>query len=547
MIQDDLRELVEEALEALRDEGLLPRDQPVDIELLRPDRPEHGDFSTNAALELAGRMKMPPRAAADSIVARLSSSDLVAKVEVAGLGFINFHLAHRWLYDTILEIATTKEQYGQSKIGQGIKVQVEFGSPNPTGPITVGNARNIAYGDALAGLLAWAGFSVERENYVNNSGGQMDRFARSLEARYLQALGREAEVPEDGYQGDYMIALGGELAETEGMGLIDKIDEIREWGEKKVLDWHRKTLERFGVVHDTWVHQRDLEDKGNVAAATERLRGLGCLYEHEGATWFRATDFGHHQDQVIVRSAEKGSRPTYLAADAAYLIDKIDRGFDHLIYFLGADHHGIAQALMAVAKAFDVFEKVEVITYQWVNFVGGQMSKRSGEFITLDEMIDDVGVDGARFTFVSRSPDSAFDFDFDLVRSQSQENPVFYVQYAHTRPCALLRYARERGINMKPVDQVQLTELVQESELDLIRRLAEFPEVVEVSARLRAPYRLTYYARSVAEAFHYFYRHSRVISEDEELTQARLWLSDCTRQVLANTLAILGVSAPERM
>lgn len=546
MIQDQLRGLLEKALESLKQEGILPGEVAVAVEIARSDRREHGDFSSNLALELARHMKMPPRAAAEAIIGRLPHADSVAKVEPAGPGFINFYLARGWLYETVAEIAGTKDNYGKSNAGGGQRVQVEFGSANPTGPVHVGTARNIAYGDALASLLTAAGYSVERENYLNDTGGQVERFARSLEARYLQALGRKAELPEDGYAGDYLVDLGKELAQTEGMGLIDKRDEIKAWGLQRMIESQRKTLERFGVTYDNWFLESSLHESGKVDAAIERLRQAGHVYEDEGAVWFRATDFGAGQDQVIIRSDEKGGHPTYFAADTAYLINKLGRGFDHIIYFWGADHHGYASQMMAVARALGVDTRVEIIIYQLVNF-GERMSKRTGEFISLDELLDEVGDDAARFTFVSRSPDSSFDFDFDLLKSQSQENPVYYVQYAHTRPCALLRYARERGIQLKPLEQVELTKLAHESELDLMRRLAEFPEVVQASASLRAPYRLTYYARSVAEAFHYFYRHCRVITDDPELSQARLWLSEATRQVLANILAILGVSAPERM
>lgn len=547
MIQDHLRGLLEDALDMLKDDGSLPSNASPSITIERPARPEHGDFYTNLALELAGSMKMPPRAAADVIQSRLPSSDHVAKVEVAGPGFINFYLSRSWLYDTIVEIATRKKDYGRSKLGEGVRIQVEFGSANPTGPLHIGNARNIAYGDALASLLETTGFSVERENYLNDTGGQVERFARSLEARYLQALGRKAELPQDGYAGDYLVEMGKELASAEGMGLIDKPDEIRAWGLAKMIELQRLSLERFGVRHDNWVSQSSLEESGKVSAAIDRLREAGHIYEADGAVWFRASSFGPKEDRVMIRSDDKGGRPTYRAADTAYLLDKLDRGFDRLIYFWGADHHATATDLMAMARALGVEDHVEIILYQFVNPTGSTMSKRSGDYVTLDELIDEVGVDAARFTLLSHSPDSIINFDFDLVKAQSQENPVYYVQYAHARISSILRYGQEQGIELLPIDQVELAELATESERELMRTLAEFPETVEVSAKLRAPYRLTYYARTVAEDFHAFYRDCRVISEDTQLTQARLWLGEATRQVLANTLRILGVSAPERM
>lgn len=547
MVRERLRALLQKAVGQLTEEGLLPHDGTREIELTRPQRREHGDFSTNLALELAKDLKMPPRAAAEAIVARTPSNEtLVSKMEVAGAGFINFHLTQSWLYESLVDIATQGVSFGRSEAGDGMRIQVEFGSANPTGPLHVGTGRNIVYGDILASLLQWAGFQVHRENYLNDAGRQVERFTRSLEARYLQALSRKADVPEDGYHGEYLIELGRELASQEGMGFIDKIEQIKTWGLERMFHSQRKTLDRLGVTYDEWFFESSLHAAGKVQAVIERLRAEGYVYEGEGAHWFRATEFGANQDAVIVRSEERSGLPTYLAADAAYLLNKIERGFDRVIYFWGADHHGYATQMMAAARALGVDNRVEIILYQLVNF-GERMGKRSGEFVELDELIDEVGVDAARFTFVSRSPDASFEFDFDLVKSQSQENPVYYVQYAHTRPCALLRYARDKGIQLKPIGEVELTELVHEAERDLMRLLAEFPEVVEVSAKLRAPYRLTYYAREVAEAFHSFYRHCRVITEDAGLTQARLWLSDATRQVLANVLAILGVSAPERM
>lgn len=548
MITERLRSLLEEAIRVLRSSGVIPGEAEVAIDLERPARPEHGDFSSNVALALARRAEIEPRELAEKLVGALPPLDVVSKVEVAGPGFINFHLSHSWLYETIVDIATQREAYGRSEVGKGIRVQVEYGSANPTGPLHVGNARNIAYGDALAGLLARAGYSVERENYLNDAGGQVERFARSLEARYLQALGREAELPEGGYEGDYLIEMGRELADTEGMGLIGKLDAIRDWGLQKMTESQRKTLERFGVAHDHWVSQRWLLEAGKIEAAIERLREAGHIYEEEGAVWFRATDFGHTQDRVVIRSQERGGEPTYLAADTAYLLDKLGRSFDRVIYFWGADHHGTAENLMAVARALGVESRVEILIYQFVNFTGGRvLSKRAGELVTLDELIDEVGVDAARFTFLLRSPDSSMDFDFDFVKSQSLENPVYYVQYAHARVCSLLRFARDRSLELRPVEEVVLSELVHETERELIRRLAEFPEMIEVAAKLRAPYRLTNYARSVAEQWHIFYENRRVVGDDPQVTQARLWLAEATRQVLANTLLTLGVSAPERM
>ena len=548
MIRERLTSLLREAVAELTTNGGLPSSlPPPEIELERPPRPEHGDFSTNLAMKLAQSAGKSPREIAEGLVKSLPSVPEVSEVKIAGAGFINFYLSHNWLFETIREIGRDGESYGRSSMGEGTRIQVEYGSPNPTGPIHVGNARNIVYGDALASLLSHAGFEVERENYVNDSGRQTQQFAISLEARYRQALGQDVAIPEDGYQGEYLIELGRILAEKEGMGLIGKLDEIASWGIEQMIEQQRQTLTRLGVSYHTWMTQDSLEQSGQVELALGKLRQKEALYDHEGATWFRATDYGHSQDQVLVRSAERGGLPTYLAADAAYLLHKIERGFDRVIYFWGADHHNTAGALMALARAFEVEDRVEVIIYQFVTFRGGRLSKRSGEFITLDEMLDEVGADGTRFTFLTRNPDSSMVFDFDLVKSESQENPVYYVQYAHARIASLLRHASSKGISLGPIETAPLIELTHDSEHSLIRKLAEFPETIETSAKLRAPYRLTTYAREVAELFHAFYRDCQVIGDEAELTQARMWLSSATRKVLANTLAILGVSAPERM
>lgn len=551
MIQQELIGLLEEALASLRAEKILPEDAEVVPEIERPARREHGDFSTNVALELSGRVTIPPRQLAERVLERLPDSERIARTEIAGPGFINFFLSHGWLYETLEAIAKEKEEFGRSNTGEGIGLQVEFGSANPTGPIHVGNARGIIIGDALAGLLSHSGHAVERENYINDAGGQIDRFARSLEARYYQALGRNVEMPEEGYEGEYLVELGQQLAASEGMGLVGKLAEIRVWGLERMIESQKQTLERFGVVYDQWTSETSLHDSGKIEKAIERLRRASHIYEADGAVWFRATEFGHSQDRVMVRSAEKGGLPTYLAADTAYLLDKLDRGFEHLIYVWGPDHHGTAENLLAVARALEIDHRVEILIYQSVNFLEGgkpaRMSKRTGDIITLDELLDEVGVDAARYTFLTRSHDAAMDFDFEQVKRQSLDNPVYYVQYVHTRCCGIHRYAGEQGINLAPIEEVELTELSHESERELIRKLSEFPEAVEVAGRLRAPYRLTNYVYSVAEQFNQFYRDCQVIGPEPNVTQARLWLVEATRQVIANTLDVLGVGAPERM
>ncbi|MGH2718556.1 MAG: arginine--tRNA ligase [Actinomycetota bacterium] len=548
MIQDDLRRLLAAAIEELRRTGSIPDDVSATVELTRPARPEHGDFSTNLALTLAPKLRRPPRQVADLVIGALPEVDWLSKVEVAGPGFINLFLTHAWLQDTVRAIATKRERFGRLTLGEDVCVQVEFVSANPTGPLHVGAGRNAAYGDALASLLRVAGYEVSREYYINDTGRQIELFAQSLEARYLQALGREAAMPEDGYHGAYLVDLGRELAESRGAHLVGRSADIGEWGLDRVLGMIRSTLDRFGVRFDNWFSEATLHDAGKVKEGIERLTAAGYTYEKDGAVWFRSTDFGENRDRVLIRS--NGS-PTYLAADVAYLTDKVERGFDLAMYVWGADHQDQVASLQAAGQALGLPVTVEVLLYQLVSlFSGGQeirMSKRTGEMITLDELIDDVGADAARFTFLLRSLDSDFAFDLDLVRAKSQENPVYYVQYAHARISSILRKADAEGIALCPVEEAPLAVLLHDTETGLARLLADYPEAITVAAKLRAPYRLTGYAHDVAAAFHAFYRDCRVIGEDPETTQARLWLSWAARQVLANTLAILGVSAPEQM
>ncbi|HLF70134.1 MAG TPA: arginine--tRNA ligase, partial [Actinomycetota bacterium] len=405
------------------------------------------------------------------------------------------------------------------------------------------------YGDALANLLAAIGYRVSREFLVNDYGKQVMGFARSLEARYRQALGHDAEVPADGYRGDYLIEMGKELAASEGMGLIGRLPEIRHWGITHVLASHRATLEKFGVTFDNWFSETYLHTTGKVDAAIARLTELGYTYESEGAIWFKASESGASRDQVLIRSGDP--TPTYLAADVAYMLDKLERGFERILYVWGADHHGNSETLMAAARVLGIEDRVEIIIYQLVNFLSKgepvRMSKRTGDLVTMDELIDEVGVDAARYTLLTRSTDSTIDFDLETVKAESQDNPVYYVQYQYARISSILRYAVERSIALRPAKEVDLGRLTHPSETTLIQKLSEYPELIESSAKLRAPFRITNYMQSLGAAFSAFYRDCRAITDDTELTQARLALASAARQVLSNAFAVLGVSAPERM
>ncbi|HEU4867139.1 MAG TPA: arginine--tRNA ligase [Actinomycetota bacterium] len=547
MITDHLAGLLEAGLDKMRADGTLDAVSPA-VELTRPARPEHGEFATNLPLTLAKSARMAPRSLAEQLVEALPRSDLVERAEVAGPGFINFHLAKGWLGSTVRDIAERAEDFGRGA-AKPERILIEFVSANPTGPLHVGSGRNAAYGDALARLLDAAGYPVGTEYYINDAGKQMERFSLSLHARYLQALGREAEVPKDGYQGEYLAELGRELAAEFGDSLAEDPGRLGRIGTERMVDSHRRTLEKFRVKFDNWVYESSLHEAGKVKAGIAKLTERGHTFEQDGAVWFRSSELGASRDQVLIRS--EGDATTYLAADVAYLIDKIERGFDRVMYVWGADHHGQVAGLQAVGKALGLTQPVEIMLQQLVNFISGgeavKMAKRTGNIVTIDELITEVGVDAARFTLVSRSIDATIDFDLDLVKSESQENPVYYVQYQHARTCSILRNAAAKGTDKGPIEEADFSLLTHEGEALLIRKLSEFPDLIEESARLRAPHRLTHYAQALASQFSAFYRDCRVISEDVELSKARLWLVDATRQVLANTVQLLGVDAPESM
>jgi arginyl-tRNA synthetase len=553
MIERELSVLILQAVEASGPELGLDS-APGDVELVRPRQKEHGDYATNVALALGASLGRNPREVAEVLVSHLPPSDLIAKAEVAGPGFINVFVAHGWLYRVLEEVERLGSSFGRSDEGAGQRVQVEYVSANPTGPLHVGSAKGAVVGDSLARLMEASGHSVEREYYVNDAGTQIDLFAASLEARYLQHFGHEAEVPEEGYAGAYLVDLVAEIAADVADSLLERPTEerqarLRDEAIRRCLDGIRATLERLGADIDTWFHQSSLQESGRIAETVDLLREGDLAYEADGAIWFRSERFGDEKDRVLIRS---NGEPTYFAADCAYLQNKFDRGFDRLIYVWGADHHGTVKRLRGAAEALGHDpDRVEFILYQLVNLYRGsepvRMSKRTGDIITLDEVLDEVGPDAARYTLLSRSVDTTLDFDIELVKRQTLDNPVYYVQYAHARIASVLNFARERGIDLRPFERTRPEELTHETELDLLRKIADFPEQVRTAARNRAPYRLTRYGEEVAAGFHRFYTECRVVTEDLELTQARLHLSSATKQVIGNVLELLGVSAPESM
>ena len=551
MIEDELRGWFRSGLEAAAPELGLDGELP-EPEVMEPRQKEHGDFATNVALEVASRIAASPRTVAETIVAALPPAAFVRKVEVAGPGFINVFLTEVWLHDVLRRIAAEGAAYGTAPRIER-RVQVEFVSANPTGPLHVGHARNAVLGDAIARLLDAAGWTVEREYYYNDAGGQMDRFGASVDASYLSHLGRPTEIPEDGYHGAYVDELGRELAAAEpGWAALpdeERLATVRGAAAERVLGWIDATLARFNVRFDSYVSEEALAREGEIAQAIDQLRASGHAYEAEGAVWFRSTAFGDDKDRVLVRS---DGRHTYFGADCAYLIDKFARGFDHLIYVWGADHHGDIARVRGAAQALG-FEPgaVEIVIYQWVSFLrGGEpvpMSKRAGMFVSLDELIDEVGADAARFHLLLFGNDHTMRFDIEDVQRRSMDNPVYYVQYGHARIASILRTASEAGVTLQPIGTVDLSILVEPAETELLKALAEVPAVIAKAATLRAPHRVAHASQDLAARFHRFYTECRVVSDDAARTQARLWLCRASGTVLANLLGILGVSAPERM
>lgn len=536
-----------------------PPSVPVIVE--RSRRPEYGDYSTSVCLRLAREARMAPVDLAHRVVERLPEAPFVGRVEVAHPGYINFWLDEEWLASQVDVILEAGESFGNLSIGRGQRVQVEFVSANPTGPITVGSARNAVLGDTLASVLAAAGYRVEREYYVNDAGNQVRKFGESVFVRYAQALGEDVPFPEDGYHGRYVVELGERLAAEVGRRYLEMerpqaVRAVADWAVARMLERIRQDLADLGVQFDVWRHERDLHREGLLDQALAILRERGYIVEYDEAVWFHHPDL--EKDAVLIRSPqvapEPSERPTYLASDVAYLLDKlVRRGFDRAIYIWGADHHGDVPRVRAAAKALGLDpDRAVFILYQLVTLWRGgeevRMSKRTGEFVTLRDLLDEVGPDPIRFMLASRTADSPIDFDLDLAVEQSERNPVYYVQYAHARIASMLRYAQEQGWRIdEPAD---LSLLRHPSELALIRKMLELPEVVEQAATKLSPHFLPYYAQELATAFHAFYRDCRVVSSDPaeaDLTRARLRLVRAAKVVLARALALLGVRAPERM
>jgi arginyl-tRNA synthetase len=587
-MKSHLHGLLATAIDTLQRESLLPEQEiQIDIEHTR-DR-QHGDFASNVALGLAKAARRKPRELAELISSRLPVSDKIAKVEIAGPGFINFFMAPTAFHAVVIEILDAAESYGRNQFGKGIAVQVEFVSANPNGPLHVGHGRGAAIGSTVANLLAAVGFKVQREYYVNDAGRQMDILTVSIWLRYLALCGEQISFPANGYKGDYVSAIAHELQNDHGKTLCHSTQEItaglpvdalpdgsgdkdayidaliaraRELlgeiayrtmfnlGLNSILADIRNDLEEFGVHYDNWFSERSLTDSGAADRAIARLKDSGDLYQNAGAWWFRSTAYGDEKDRVVVR--ENGQQ-TYFAADIAYHLEKIERGFAHIINVWGADHHGYVPRVKAALTALgEDAAKLHVVLVQFAILYRGaeraQMSTRSGEFVTLRELREEVGNDAARFFYVMRKSDQHLDFDLELAKSRSNENPVFYVQYAHARICSVLHQGEERGY---PWDvqrgRAQLSLLIEEHEQRLLAALSRYPEIIEQAALAYEPHQLAYYLRELATDFHTYYNAHAFLVENDDLRDARISLLMATRQVLRNGLVLLGVSAPDTM
>jgi len=496
---------------------------------------------------------MAPRKAAE-ILAQNFSLPWVEKVEIAGPGFINFYLNPGWVYQALPRIVAQGGDYGRVNLGEAKKVQVEFVSANPTGLLHMGNARGAALGDSIAAILDFAGYDVTREFYINDAGNQIENFGLSLEARYLQLLGQDVPVPEDGYHGEDILASAIAFKEKHGDNYAGAPPEERRpalvaFALEEKLKAIKKSLADFGVHYDVWFSEQSLYDDGSIDKTLDFLKERGYIYESEGAQWFKATNFGVEKDEVVVRS---NGIPTYFASDIAYHRNKYQRGFEWVIDIWGADHHGHVPRMKAAVKALG-FEpaSLEVVIMQLVRlYKGGEivrMSKRSGQFVTLEELVAEVGRDAARYFFVMRGSDSHLDFDLDLAKAETNENPVYYIQYAHARICSILRQYAEQGGHMPDPSQANFNLLKEEYELALARKLADFPEEVASAASGLAPQRIARYLHELAGLLHSFYNSHRVITSDQALSEARLILVEATKITLKNALGLLGLTAPERM
>ncbi len=566
MIRDEIADLIYKATRKAQRKGSLPRTEIPAVVVERPRRPEHGDYATshplkmiadiNRALKEAEKPTLSPVEVGQRIVYRLEDAPFIGQVDVAPPGFINLTLDEGWLAQQVEAILEADEAFGDVDLGQGRRVQVEYGSANPTGPLHVGFGRNLVLGDTLANVLAAAGYDVQREYYINDAGSQMDKLGESLYVRYCELLGRDAgEIPEGGYQGQYLVDWAQRVIDEEGdryLGLSrdEAVAQMRDRAQQLAMEGIREDCARMHIHYDNWFSEQSLYDEGLFERIMSLLRQGDHLYVADGAVWFNATALGGDKDEVIIRS---NGQPGYFASDPAYHYNKfVQRGFDWVIDVWGADHQGHVPRMKAMMKALNLDpDRLTLYIYQMVTLLESgeqvRLSKRAGTQVDLRELLDDIGSDAARFFLLSRAADSQMDLDLTLARQQSDENPVYYVQYGHARIASILRYAEEQS---STDDGADISLLTHPSELALIRKMLELPEVVALAAESLAPHHLTYYAQDLAAAFHVFYRDCRVVSSDPadtDLSRARLRLAKAARLVLARTLRLMGVDAPDRM
>lgn len=552
-IKELLTQGIAEALEKAIQNGTIPAGEYPPINLEVPPQKEFGDFASNIAMQSARVAHKAPKLIAQAIVEQMEYPWL-ERAEIAGAGFINFFLKHDVIYDTLKKILAAGAAYGTAPCRDDDTIQVEYVSANPTGPLHVGHGRGAAYGSALVNLLRAAGYHVQAEYYINDAGNQMNNLALSVNARYLELLGQPAEIPENGYHGHDIIETAQAIIDQDGdrylhMSEEERLEIFKDRAYAEKMKALKRDLANFNVFYDNWFSERTLHPEA-VQAACRVLQEREKIYEKDGALWLKSTDYGDDKDRVVIRD---NGVPTYLAADIAYHKNKYDRGFKSMINIWGADHHGYVARVKAamLALGYDA-SQLEILLLQMVSlFRDGKpvkMSKRTGQAITLNELIEEVGADAARYFFIMRSLDTQLDFDLDLAKSHSNENPVYYIQYAHARIYSIYRQAKDDGIDWNMDWSVIKWDTLQtDHELELIKKMAAFPEEIQRAARERAPHRIAHYAYELAGLFHTFYNHCRIIQDDKELEKARLALVTAVRITIANSLAILGVSAPEKM
>lgn len=555
MIRNKILKILENALNESVRKGQLPEFSLPYIEVEVTVNPEHGDYAANAAMILASMVKQNPRKIAAVIQENISDSEnIIEKTQIAGPGFINFFIKDSVWHNCLKNIEEQKEKYGSSLLGRDMKVQVEFVSANPTGPLHIGHARGAVVGDVIANLLMTAGYRVHREYYINDAGNQMNNLGKSVLLRYRELKGEKIEFPDTCYRGDYIRDISREILEREGDKYL-KSDEAETIGYfnsiagQAILEEIKVDLRDFGVEFDEYFSEKELYKDNGVAKLLDKLKEQGFIYSDGETLWFKTTSFGDEKDRVVIR---KNGEPTYFAADIAYHQNKFLRGYEMVIDIWGADHHGYMPRMWAGVQALGYDKNaLKIILVQLVNLLRGgvpvAMSTRSGEFVTLREVLDEVGKDAARYNFLMRRSDSHLDFDLELAKKQSSENPVYYVQYAHARICSILKMAQERGFVLPAYADIDPSVFREPEEKTLMKMLVRYPETIDGSAKSLEPHRITFYLNELAGIFHSYYNKNKVISEDRQLTAARLFLAGAIRIVLENALKILGVSAPEKM